>query len=280
MTARARTSDPAGGSSGKPPSLVFYSDILGFADYVRTRPPEHVRDLLNTLKDDAGFRRLPSLGFDSLQFSDSLVVWSKDETAVSEATVDQLLSVASALLVSALARRMPLSGAIATGEFFVESRDTLPLFFGRGLVAAVEAEKAVKWVGIHVDGATARATMKDDRIQEGVRDFSWRVRESDGALLVNPFFHLTRCRGESESSVRSRISRGDSILVLELHALRFLVDTLAGDIASGRIVDARAARYLATIEFTRHMLGDEHFELASRVARELPDASVWIRSAF
>ncbi|HKX46965.1 MAG TPA: hypothetical protein VJP77_09710 [Planctomycetota bacterium] len=225
----------------------------------------------------AQLQDLGARGFDSLLFSDSLVIWSKDGRAVSAATLDDLLAVASSLLVSAMANRMPLSGAIACGEFFVESRET---FFGKGLVAAVDAERAVKWVGVNVAADTVRAAMSSARIEQGVRDLAWRVRESDGALLVNPFLYLTRCSGESEAQLHARLVGQDTMLLAELHALRFLLDTIGADASSGRIVDAPAAKYLATVEFTRHVLGAQHFEMLSRVAMALPDSSAWIESAY
>jgi hypothetical protein len=280
MAGRERELQPARESSEKPPALVFYADILGFADFVRARPADHVRRLLRSMNLGAQLQNLGARGFDSLMFSDSLVIWSTDRKEVSAATLDDLLAVASSLLVSAMANRMPLSGAIACGEFFVESRETHPLFFGKGLVAAFDAERAVKWIGINVAADTVRTTMSSARVEQGVRDLAWRVRESDGTLLVNPFLYLTRSRGESEAQLRARLVGQDTMLLVELHALRFLIGTLGADASSGRIVDAPAAKYLATVEFTRHVLGEQHFELLSRVAMALPDSSAWIESAY
>jgi len=277
MAGRSKTTEPARGSSEKPPALVFYSDILGFAEFVRTRPADQARRLLRSMRFGAQLQNLGARGFDSVMFPDSLVIWSQE---VSDATLDGLLAVASSLLVSAMANRMPLSGAIASGEFFAESRETQPLFFGKGLVAAVDAERTVKWIGVNVSADTVRATMSRTRVEQGVRDFAWSVRESDGTLLVNPFLYLTRCRGESEVQIRARLVGQDTMLLIELHALRFLLDTLRADASSGRVVDSPAAKYLATVEFARYVLGAPHFELVAQFARSLPDSSTWIESAY
>lgn len=254
---------------------MFFSDILGFADFVRTRPAEHVRDLLRSMSFGLQLQNLGARDFGSVTFSDSLVIWSEE---VSATTLVGLMEVASSALVSAMASRMPMSGAIASGEFFAESREAQPMYFGKGLVAAVDAERAMKWVGVNVAADTAHAAMSSAQVEQGVRDLRWRVRESDRALLVNPFLCLTRCRGESEPQIKARLGQ-ETPLLIELHALRFLLDAL-GDAASSGRVEEPAAKYLKTVEFTRDVLGVQHFEILSRVARKLPDSSAWIKSAY
>ncbi|MCP3915310.1 MAG: hypothetical protein GY711_07125 [bacterium] len=255
--------------------LILFADILGFGNFVLQRPAEHVRQVLSHLASAAGAQSLDKRGFASLCFSDSIIIWQNEDGPPTTERLEELINIGSSMFVSALANRFPLRGAIAHGEFYAEYVDTAhPVFFGRGLVEAYRAEGSRDWIGIGVTQTAARI-MSTSKVDEGARMLAWQ-RTSDQQLLLNPFLYLARVHGESEAGIRTRLMRQETMLAIELHALRFLLDT----IRSESVDDQAKRKYAATIDFLERLWGSAHTEVLRRACSSLPDSSRWIDASF
>ncbi len=119
----------------KRPSYVALFDVLGFRKYVETNPIEEAGALLAELKIAVNH-----LGLDSIQFSDSILIYTKG-TEFGKLTT--LVKAAIRLIGHSANAQICLRAAITSGEFW----DSGGVFVGKAMIRAYDLERDQDWVG-------------------------------------------------------------------------------------------------------------------------------------
>jgi hypothetical protein len=134
---------------------LLYVDILGFSDLVRDRT-EDVRRLykiiegLNCHKHDA---------FEVIVFSDTMLIYNKFDPFTDEArsyAVMFLIEFAQNLLYSTIGKGFFFRAVLVFGEFEHARPNNIERFFGKGLINAYLAEKAIPCTGLFIDSTSQR----------------------------------------------------------------------------------------------------------------------------
>jgi hypothetical protein len=133
--------------------FVALLDVLGFSNLV-TGPSshEHLQEYLDAI-EEAIDEKSSVTGINFILFSDSIVISTKDDSAISLRTLLRTCSRAFGLL---LEKNIAVRGAIAHGQYFREATGSGMFIAGRPIVDAYNLEKEQDWVGISLHGSVLR----------------------------------------------------------------------------------------------------------------------------
>lgn len=122
---------------------VAYFDLLGTKALINSgRYIEVFRSYKNALKRS----KTQLKSYDNLFrifFSDTFIIFSKDDTPDSFASIESISRWFMFFLIQA---EIPLRGAIACGEFYAD--DSEQIFFGKALIEAYEYAEQQDWIGL------------------------------------------------------------------------------------------------------------------------------------
>lgn len=143
---------------------VAYLDILAFKKILKKYRPEVIGDIYKKSIDFAiqlstewceTFNNiyLNAEKCHCFFFSDSIIIFSPDYKKIDELTdLSGFLTVVlyvQKIVQSLLVMQIPIRGAIAFGEIYLDSR--FPIFLGEGYMRALELEQSQEWIGVSID---------------------------------------------------------------------------------------------------------------------------------
>jgi hypothetical protein len=130
--------------------LVAFIDIMGFKNLVAEQSSDQIYttlDVIHQLRtvvyDDIEAYKDESSSFQTVAFSDSLLIYTRDE---SEKAADDFLFTVGWIVANALANLIPLKGAIAFGNFTADRKKAI--YFGKPLIDAYELQDGFHMFGI------------------------------------------------------------------------------------------------------------------------------------
>lgn len=136
--------------------FVAMLDILGFSEVVRNVEPTRLEEIISELKSSMRLLHWEdniSHGIiESLMLSDTIIVWTIDDTALS---LQHLVSVVSGVIFNAFSfDNLALRGAISVGEAYIFPDDQVSptlmwnkMVLGKAVIDAHEHEKCQEWAG-------------------------------------------------------------------------------------------------------------------------------------
>ena len=127
--------------------FVAFLDIMGFKERVARTNHSELRKLLTDFNKDitTHIGKYQNSEIELSQFSDSIVLFSKDDNQESLKT---LAEVARGIMQTAIKRHIPIKGAIAQGQLTCDMPKQL--FFGQALIDAYLLEENIHYYGILV----------------------------------------------------------------------------------------------------------------------------------
>lgn len=134
--------------------FVVFLDIMGFKDFVSRNSHEQVYDMMSklslskeiidtTLEKTDTDNKYKEKGLYTTSFSDSLVLFSKDDSAIS---FEMITGATSFLFEQAMIDSIPMKGAIAHGVISVNK--TKQIYFGQPLIDAYLLQEEVNYYGV------------------------------------------------------------------------------------------------------------------------------------
>ena len=140
--------------------FVTFLDIMGFKDRVARTTHE---DLLVQLSEFNRSVTLQVLRYSDkkiqlAQFSDSIVLFSNDDTPES---LETIAKVSRSIMRDAIARQIPLKGAIAQGKITCDISKRL--FFGQALIDAYLLEENIHYYGILAHHSAEQSVIRLDK---------------------------------------------------------------------------------------------------------------------
>lgn len=140
--------------------FVTFLDIMGFKDRVARTTHE---DLLVQLSEFNRSVTLQVLRYSDkkiqlAQFSDSIVLFSNDDTPES---LETIAKVSRSIMRDAIARQIPLKGAIAQG--IITCDVAKQLFFGQALIDAYLLEENIHYYGILAHHSAEQSVIQLDK---------------------------------------------------------------------------------------------------------------------
>ena len=139
--------------------FVAFLDIMGFKDRVaRTSHQELFAQLTDFNRDiTICFRKYPQTEIQLAQFSDSILLFSKDTTLES---LKYLADATRDIMRTAITQSVPipLKGAIAQGEMTCDLQKQL--FFGQALIDAYLLEENINYYGIIVHHTAEKSVLE------------------------------------------------------------------------------------------------------------------------
>lgn len=230
-------------------NFILLIDILGFSNYCKQRNEEEIYSLINEVVNNAKEIEDNSLGYKVLCFSDTIILFQKENLPVNQAFND-IYSIASLLFTTLLSRKIPIRGAITFGSFTVKmnTRNDTNLFYGKALIEAHELEETEKSLSISI-AQSAIDCLGDDKIKYLVS--SKIIISKGGKYLLNPFYHI---RGSVYSLKNELIS--DLDYLVEINAIKYIMD-----MSKQNISNAIQEKYANTISllldiFTKELYPD------------------------
>lgn len=136
---------------------VVFLDIMGFKDRVARTGHDELLSLLNKFNSDiTNYIRKYKGSLELSQFSDSIVLFSSDD---SESSLKTLAEITSGIMQTALMQPVPIpmKGAISRGR--VTCDIPKQLFFGQSLIDAYLLEESVNYYGVLVHHTAERSVI-------------------------------------------------------------------------------------------------------------------------
>ncbi len=133
--------------------FVVFLDIMGFKDFVARNTHQHVyemmsklsdsKEIVDTFLDDYNDDKYKNRGLYTTSFSDSLILFSKDDSPISL----EILEVSTSfLLAEAMMNSIPMKGAIAHGVVSVNKKQQI--YFGQPIIDAYLLQEEVNYYGV------------------------------------------------------------------------------------------------------------------------------------
>jgi len=182
---------------------VAHLDILGISKLLESKRWEQVfsvyADSLKHFQREAFDEHL----IDRVSFSDSFIIYTVDNSAISYRALDCL---ARRFIVSLIQIGIPIRGAMSCGDFYADLENNV--FFGQALVEACCAGESQDWLGfVLCESATAQLGLVGLAPNERLNYAYWSVPFKSKELP----YEIRRCRlqafiigaGPSESGQRS-----------------------------------------------------------------------------
>ena len=137
--------------------FVAFLDIMGFKERVaRTKHEELLSQLTKFNRDITSFiGKYQNSEIQLAQFSDSIVLFSNDDTSQSLTTIAE---VTCGIMQAAIKQKIPIKGAIAQGEITCDIPKQL--FFGQALIDAYLLEENIHYYGILVHHSAEISVIK------------------------------------------------------------------------------------------------------------------------
>lgn len=133
--------------------FVVFLDIMGFKDFVARNTHEHVYDMMSKLSKSKEIvdkflggsidDKYKSRELYTTSFSDSLILFSKDDSPIS---LEIIVASTSFLLSEAMLNSIPMKGAIAHGVISVNKKQQI--YFGQPLIDAYLLQEEVNYYGV------------------------------------------------------------------------------------------------------------------------------------
>lgn len=136
---------------------IVFLDIMGFKDRVARTKHEDLLSMLNDFNQSISRHILKhkEQGIRLSQFSDSILIYSSDNSRNSLQIISE---VSSEVMATAISLGIPLKGAIAKGIITCDT--SKQLYFGQALIDAYLLEENVKYYGI-LAHSSVEADIKD-----------------------------------------------------------------------------------------------------------------------
>lgn len=148
--------------------FVAFLDIMGFKERVARTNHSKLREQLTNFNKDitSHIGKYPNTEIQLAQFSDSIVLFSKDATQTSLKT---LAEVACGIMQTAIKQQIPIKGAIAQGQITCDFPKQL--FFGQALIDAYLLEENIHYYGILVHHTAENSVIKlgDENIFKDIK---------------------------------------------------------------------------------------------------------------
>lgn len=127
--------------------FVLFMDILGFKERVARNSHEDVLKVLQLLQKKIAdsLKKRKDSGIEINIFSDSIILFSKDETSNS---LISLSIIANDIIRTAINYGVPIKGALAKGKITCDQ--SKQLFFGQALIDAYQLQESTKYYGVLV----------------------------------------------------------------------------------------------------------------------------------
>jgi len=133
--------------------FVVFLDIMGFKDFVARNTHQHVyemmtklstsKEIVDTFLENNPDDKYKSRALYTTSFSDSLILFSKDDSPISL----EIIEASTSFLVSeAMMCSIPMKGAIAHGIISVNKKQQI--YFGQPLIDAYLLQEEVNYYGV------------------------------------------------------------------------------------------------------------------------------------
>jgi hypothetical protein len=139
--------------------FVAMLDILGFSDIVRNVDLQELEEIVTSLKSTINsFGWANNELLEMLMLSDTIIIWTTDDTALS---FQHLVATVSALMFNAFSLdNIALRGAVTVGEAMVFSDEQISrqlkwnkMIIGKAVIQANKYEKSQDWSGCLITSA-------------------------------------------------------------------------------------------------------------------------------
>lgn len=157
---------------------VGFIDIMGFKDMVAKLPHEEIYEMMRKvnekrkLVENIEWKNLPTNLVKSTTYSDSIMLYSKDESYES---LDSLISCIASLSSNLFIEGVPHKGAIALGTMSLDFENSI--FFGQPLIDAYLLQEEISFYGILIHATVEKEIFKKDlKIPTFVKDFSCKLK--------------------------------------------------------------------------------------------------------
>jgi hypothetical protein len=171
---------------------VSYFDLLGFRKLVEQRDLSFIIKIYDEILNDLQIKTSDKkkYGIDYSWFSDTFIIFAKDDTKESFSLIEQ----ASRLFFQRLIlRHIPLRGALTVGELYTQKEKNI--FLGKGLIDAyLYGEKWQNWIGFILTPRVFELLKNTDLNIEKLRNYH---RIEDHNIIRKPdiqnIFAFTMC---------------------------------------------------------------------------------------
>ena len=260
-------------------TYLLWLDILGFTQLIESKSPHEVYRIVDLALESNRYYEHENSPLSSLAFSDTIMVWHRDEPDNHWEAFFSLASRASTVCSRLLANGIPVRGAISYGDFTVaqstSKRDDI--FFGHAMLDAYRAAEQEQFIGVVV---TKRAYEKmmgepeyegDERQKrvaayvESTRREPYRavlVPREDGSQVVNHYIAIRRqfsWNSDIKEGIRPHgldftMTMPEEFFAQELCALRFINDRASEFVRHGDHSSRIAIKYHNSLAFARRAL--------------------------
>lgn len=124
--------------------IVSFLDIMGFKDMISRQEETQIKEKLETLSRFISENVTEESGTQFSIFSDSIILFSKDN---SESSFEQLVTLSGKIVKKSISLGLPIKGAIASGMCTV-SQGVKPFYFGQPIVDAYQLEEDIVLYGV------------------------------------------------------------------------------------------------------------------------------------
>lgn len=251
---------------------VLLLDILGFKGLVERGDVAAARRAVEIALDEAdqwASGKGTSVDFDTLYFSDTIIVYAREPGAC-KTWYDDLVYIGGRIVTRLLADGFPVRGALSFGDFTVAQHGRHPVYVGGALIDAHLGEGKFGLLGFVVLASALDVAFPSRPVQfsDGFRKRGEGILGPEG-LLVN---WLTQFHGRDQCENRSDLESyvgGDSgaevslnpWIPIELAAFRYVARRASAHMAEGDFAGRIAGKYHATYLFLRYVLGESLFQV-------------------
>lgn len=249
---------------------VFFLDILGFTDLIKTKGVEEVYDTISKALAAFSYWEDLNRSFRTIYFSDTFIFYQESQGYGGWAFLD-VYAIGGMVLSALLANGIPARGAISFGEFEVRNDESgkHQVYFGRALIDACQAEQRENWIGISIlqSAWLPYENEKPGNVAIFEREGVW-IKRNDGVLLLNPFIKLSGWYlDDMLGEIKSPYLEWDAPeFPNDILGFKFLRDSADKYAANGDFSSKIATKYYSTIAFLKQVLGVEIYEWAVRIS--------------
>ena len=144
-------------------SWIVYFDILGFSSWVQDNPcfvlEQYEAALQASTVSD-------TVMVDKIHFSDTFLFYSIDN---SPQAYSWLQCIAKNFMLRCIYKKIPLRGAIAHGEFYVDK--SKGVYFGKALIDAYKEAESQDWVGLIIEKSAEKKITQDYKLNPSHHNF-------------------------------------------------------------------------------------------------------------
>jgi hypothetical protein len=260
-------------------TFILWLDILGFSQLIESKSPPEVYKIVDLALESNRYYEYENCPLSSLAFSDTILIWHRDEPDNHWKAFFSLVSRASTVCSRLLANGIPVRGAISYGDFTISQstskRDNI--FFGNAMLDAYRTAEQEQLIGIIVTKQAYEKMMVEpeyegDERQKGISAYiesinrepykAILVPREDGSQVVNHYLAIRR-----QFSWNSNIKEGiqpygldfsmhlpEEFFAQELCALRFIFEQASEFACHGDHTSRIAIKYHNSLAFAKRTL--------------------------